>query len=840
MTLDDPLDYLMVSLLLSGISIPVCPLDVGEHLIGQAFFWSDDHLPFMLVGLFDNVITSFAMKDEAGMDFQSIQKNFEQIVASVMGTDQNSASHSNQGNIRLNEIEMYGLMKLAGLDPCDGLYLPKNSGKEEQERWAQAAIELGSKVGKILIKVVGRTILHKTDVGGVKIVKLENSTPNYILDQLEELKTQLSSADLDDSIEGFMAGEFVPHQANTAGHEVLLSLRQDPAFGPCVVVGIGGTLTEWYGKGSDGQSTLIFPAQGLASSFVENALVSHPFLQILCVPSRLYREAPVPAKELVKWILTLASLGNFFGPRGDGSLTLEEIEINPAVASHGKLVALDGVGLLSRRKWNTETRPTGKIQPLLHPDSAVVLGVSAKGANPGRIILENLKRSEGMTKDRVYVVHPKEESIGGVPCFASVEDLPEKCDLAVVSVPAQGAFDAISELVKLAKAESIILIPGGFAEAGENDLAEKIETALRKGHQEDGGGPVLVGGNCLGIVSRSEYNTFFLPQYKLPFNPGLGENLAIVSQSGAYLVTFASNYDGIINPAASISYGNQMDLTVSDFVEHFNGVEAVNVMACYIEGFRDGDGERFMEQAREARARGKVVIAFKAGKTALGAQAAASHTASLAGDYAVAHACLEAAGVVVADSLDHFEDLIKTFTLLADKELKGRKVGIISNAGFECSTVMDQLDGLELAAFDEESQDILDRILPGFAHRTNPIDCTPMVGTDPFCESCRAILSCETVDLAILSSVPVTPALENLPADLEGRHRENLESPESQPMRMIGVCRASAKPAVVVVDSGKIYDPMCRLIEEAGIPVFRKIDRAARSLAAFCGVKTSE
>ncbi len=317
---------------------------------------------------------------------------------------------------------------------------------------------------------------------------------------------------------------------------------------------------------------------------------------------------------------------------------------------------------------------------------------------------------------------------------------------------------------------------------------------------------------------------------------GIGQNLAMVSQSGAYLVTFASNYDGIINPAASISYGNQMDLTVSDFVEHFTGVDSVNVIACYIEGFRTGDGARFLSRARAARRAGKTVIAFKAGKTALGAQAAASHTASLTGDYAVAKACMEAAGVVVAESLDEFEDLLKTFTLLAGRTCRGNRVGIISNAGFECSTVMDQLAGLELATFDGGTQKVLDEVLPSFAHRTNPIDCTPMTATDAFCDSCRAILECPTVDVAILSAVPVTPALNNLPADPDGRHPENMASAESQPSRMVEICGSSAKPAVAVVDSGRIYDPMCRMIEEAGIPVFRKIDRAARALAAYCGV----
>jgi acyl-CoA synthetase (NDP forming) len=497
-------------------------------------------------------------------------------------------------------------------------------------------------------------------------------------------------------------------------------------------------------------------------------------------------------------------------------------------------VALDGVGLVSQRRWPEARRPLERIRPLLAPRSAVVMGVSARGANPGRIILDNLKRSPGAVRDSLWVVHPQESAIADVPCVPSVAELPGKVDLAVVSVPAEGALAAIADLVEGDRAESIILIPGGFAEAGHTELAGRIEDVLARGHAAEGGGPVMVGGNCLGIVSRDQYNTFFLPPYKLPFRTGRGANLAMVSQSGAYLVTFASNYDGVILPRASISFGNQMDLTAADFLAHFNGVDEVDVIACYVEGFRPGDGARFLAEARRARRLGKRVIVFKAGKTALGAQAAASHTASLAGDYAVARSCLVEAGCDVAETLDGFEDLIKTFTLLAGRNPGHRRVGIISNAGFECSTVMDSLEDLELAVFDPATQDVLDEVLPGFAHRTNPIDCTPMTGTDAFCRSCEAILASPAVDAAILSSVPVTPALDNLPVDPAGGHGEDLDGAGSQATLLAGLLANQAKPAVVVVDSGELYDPLCRRLEEAGVPVFRKIDRAARALAAYC------
>ena len=450
--------------------------------------------------------------------------------------------------LRLNEFEVYQLCDVLGIGRCQAEFLPLSDPSlfdDEAAQWANRATSLADSQGRLILKVVGRNILHKTEAGGVKVIDCSGDDPaTTFLQQAKLMLNELEGNGISDLVEGLLAAAFVPHQANRPGQEVLLSLKQDPAFGPCIVLGIGGTLTEWYGAGSGGKSTLIFPADGLSRERVAAAVESHPLLSILCIPSRLYPEPPLDPDLLVKGVMALAELGQYCGPLGASDFTLEEIEINPAVVSAGQLVALDGVGLLSCRKWETQSRPLEKINPLLSPRSAVVMGVSAKGANPGKIILKNLLRSEGVDPERLYIVHHREQEISGVPCYQDVNALPEKCDLAVVAVPAQGALEAIRELVEQDKAESIILIPGGFAEAGEADLAASIEAVLQKGHEGPGGGPVMVGGNCLGIVSRNNYNTFFLPPYKLPFNPGQGENLAVVSQSGAYLVTFASNYDG--------------------------------------------------------------------------------------------------------------------------------------------------------------------------------------------------------------------------------------------------------------------------------------------------------
>ncbi len=733
---------------------------------------------------------------------------------------------------RLNEWEVYGLLEAIGIPHGPAAYLPQGATPDQRRARFEEFAALKGETGRIVVKVCGREILHKTEAGGVSVVEIAGSQDAAAA--VARVEAAVRSHGLAEQQEGTLGCGFVPHQPNRPGQEVLLGLRQDEAFGPVVVVGIGGTLTEWYGA----RGTIVFPAAGLTPAAVIDRVTRHPLLSILCRPSRLYPQAPVEPEALAAAVIALAKVGVAFGPDAGAAFTLEEIEVNPAVPSGGRLVALDGVGLASTRTWPSVRRPLAKIGPLLAPRHAVVMGVSAKSSNPGRIILDNLRRSPGDLPRNLHVVHPAEASIDGVPCVASCAELPHKVDLAVVAIPAEGALAAIRDLVTTDRAESIILIPGGFAEAGEMGLAAAIETTLAEGHAQAGGGPVMVGGNCLGIVSRDHYNTFFLPLWKLPFQPGRGENLAIVSQSGAYLVTFASNYDGLIHPRASISFGNQMDLTVADFLQHFLAEPAVDVVACYVEGFRPGDGDRFLAAARQATAQGKRVIVFKAGKTALGAKAAASHTASLAGDYAIARGCLEAAGVVVAETLDEFEDLIKTFTLLSGKVMRGRRVGILSNAGFECSTVMDALGELELATFDPATRSVLDAALPPFAHRDNPVDATPMSPTAAYARASGAILACDDVDAAILSAVPVTPALETLAAVADGTHREDLHAEGSLGRQWAGIAGASSKPVVAVIDSGRLYDPLCRMLEEAGIPVFRKIDRAARALAAFSRTET--
>jgi len=735
------------------------------------------------------------------------------------------------GRSALLEHEVYEVLRAAGLDvPRFAFWDGEPAGTVP----ADVAALLTGGTAEVVLKIVSPQILHKSDVGGVAIVAAE---PAAVAAAARRVWDDVGRRMQEATREGVLVVEKVKTKGGSPASETLLSLKQDPAFGPVLVLGLGGVLTEWFGAATGGTSTVVLQP-GRVREGLERAVATRPAAALLFRPSRLHERPPLDLAATAERLERLGAVATAFGEGAQAEeadpITLEELEVNPLLlAADGRWIAVDGKGSLGRSTATLPKRPLRKVKNLLEPKSAAVLGASATAMNPGRIILRNLKLSEGVRYGHIWAVHPKEEAIDGIPCVKTVAELPQKVDVAVVSIPAEGARDAIRALCSTGKAESIILIPGGFAETGKKALEEEIVSILRASRSRADEGPVLVGGNCLGIVSKHQYNTFFLPQYKLPFHDAPGDRLLAVSQSGAYLVSLTSNLDGIIFPKASVSYGNQMDLTISDFLEAALEDDGVDVVACYVEGFKPLDGTRFVDLARRLREKGKRVLAFKAGKTPLAAKATQSHTASLAGDYAVAEALMKGAGVVVAETLDMLEDYTKAFTMLYDRLPRGNRVAVLSNAGFECSSVLDKLYGLVPAPLTDETKAKLEACLPGVGHAGNPADATPMATTAQFVAAAQAMVDDPNVDLLLVSPVPVTPALDNLAPDLSGTHRENIHSPGSLPNGLLALFRGTTKPVAVAVDSGRLYDDFVFVLQRGGIPVWRKIDRASRALSAL-------
>jgi acyl-CoA synthetase (NDP forming) len=407
----------------------------------------------------------------------------------------------------------------------------------------------------------------------------------------------------------------------------------------------------------------------------------------------------------------------------------------------------------------------------------------------------------------------------------------------VVAVPAdKGGDQVVIDLVEGRRARTITLISGGFGETEAGREAEaRTRAAIEAAHRSADGGVLVNGGNCLGIISvPGGYNTFFIPRYKLPFNDAPGDNVASISQSGAYLVTQISSLDLAVRPRYAISFGNQMDVTVSDYLEYLECDPKVRVFAVYLEGFRRGDGARFLETARRLSASGRTVLLFKAGRSAEGSAAAASHTAAAVGDYEVCRALVQAAGVIDCVTLNMFEDYLVTFSFLAGRARSGRRVAVLSNAGFECTAAADRLHGLELASLAPATRTRLTELLPpGIVDVHNPVDATPMTPTESYAACAEALLEDPGVDAVVVAGVPATPYLEDLPRG-EG-HDEDIARPTSLPSRLIRLFHATRKPVVFSVDSGALYESCVQMMMRAGLPCFRKVDRATRALAAFLG-----
>ncbi len=410
--------------------------------------------------------------------------------------------------------------------------------------------------------------------------------------------------------------------------------------------------------------------------------------------------------------------------------------------------------------------------------------------------------------------------------------------MAVVSVPAnKGADGVVIDLVENHRAHAVTLISGGFGETESGKDAEaRMRDAVERSHLRPGGGVLVNGGNCLGIISvPGGYNTFFLPPYKLPILDAPTTNVASISQSGAHLVTRLSNLGGTVRSRYSISFGNQLDVTVSDYLEYLEADAAVRLFAVYLEGFQHGDGLRFLDVCRRIAAGGRRVLLYKAGRTREGQAAAASHTASVVGDYDVCRELIRSAGVVECSTLDMFDDYTMTFSFLAERKPVGRRVAVMSNAGFECAAAADKLYGLSLARFAPDTVRRLRGLLPGIVEVHNPIDATPVCPTGAYVDCVEAISEDPGVDAVVVAGVPDTPALETLPKG-EG-HDEDITRATSYPSRLIEVFRKCKKPMIFSLDAGAPYEPCVRMMRAAGLPCFRKVDRAMRVLSAYLDVK---
>jgi acyl-CoA synthetase (NDP forming) len=523
-----------------------------------------------------------------------------------------------------------------------------------------------------------------------------------------------------------------------------------------------------------------------------------------------------------------------------GAPALEELEFNPfLVDAQGRLVPVDALARVTRASPEGVRPPVAKLRAFFEPTRVCVAGVSSKGVNLGRIILRNLLR-DGFPASQLVVMKPGETEIDGVPCVAGPAELPERVDLAVLAVAADTVPELLQGLVAGEKAEGVIVIPGGMAEKeGGAEKQHAVEAVLAASRRTAWGGPVVCGPNSMGVISGpGHYDTTFIPEHRMPPRRGTVRNLAFISQSGAFTITRQSHL-GQVLPRYLVSAGNQMDVSVADFVSYVAADPEVQVIAAYVEGFQPGDGWRFVQAAEAARAAGKRVILYKGGRSPEGQGTAAGHTAAIAGDYRACWHLARAAGVLVAESFAHFEGLVRVSCALAGRP-RGPRVMLMSNAGFEVVGMADQLRGetyaLTLATLSADTraqvQAALSRArLDALVDVKNPLDVTPSAADATHLAIARAVLQDDGVDALVMGTVPMSPALASLSGTSEAK--EQLTAPGSLAQTLPTLFAETKKPLVVVADGGALFDPFVAALEAGGVPVFRRADEAVRSLGEW-------
>ena len=360
------------------------------------------------------------------------------------------------------------------------------------------------------------------------------------------------------------------------------------------------------------------------------------------------------------------------------------------------------------------------LTPLLAPRSIAVLGASADATRIGGRPIAYM-RAQGF-KGALYPVNPNRSEIQGLKAYASVADLPETPDVAIVAVPADLAAPAIEDLAKRG-VKGVVMFTAGFAEMDEAGAVKQdamVAVARAAGMR-------ILGPNCLGVFdARRSYYATFSSSFDSGW-PVLGR-IGIASQSGAYgthLYTLARNRG--IGASLCVMTGNEGDVTVGECIGWLAENEDVDVIAVYAEGIREAPG--LIAALEAARAAKKPIVMQKVGRSELGEKAAKSHTASIAGDDAVTEAVMREFGVYRARNSEEMLDIAHTATRKIYPVRNSLGVITVSGgAGVLISDVAENL-GLAMPEMPADAQKKLRDLVPFCAPR-NPVDATAQVSND--------------------------------------------------------------------------------------------------------------
>ncbi len=446
------------------------------------------------------------------------------------------------------------------------------------------------------------------------------------------------------------------------------------------------------------------------------------------------------------------------------------------------------------------------LRPLIDPRSIAIFGASADLTRLGGVPI-SLLLQHGFA-GAVYPINPKYDNVGGLKCYPDIESLPEPVDLLVIAV----AAPEVVPVLKQAAAKGIrsaVVFAAGFAEAGDEE-GHRLQDELVRCAQALN--IQVAGPNCMGFgnLDTHAYSTF-TSIFRTTPPPADPRDVALVTQSGSVCAAvYAAGRAIGVKFNLVINTGNEACIEFSEYLSYLASREGTQAIVGYVEGLRDGD--RFQHVAARMRDQGRLLSLLKVGETAKGAEAAASHTAAIAGSQAVYRAVFERLCVVSAHDILHLADI--AYLSKFRNKTNGPRVAILTISGAIGALLSDRFikAGVKVPTLSDAIQTRLHEGIPRYGMVQNPIDLTGnIVNRHAFvADALRVILASDEVDFAVVYA----------PGFLLDRVANDIAQLAQTTTKLIAA-----------ITTGTATE-RARL-EEHGIPVFEDTTRAVDALASL-------
>ena len=671
-----------------------------------------------------------------------------------------------------------------------GIKVPKYALVTNSDEAAQKSREIGF---PLVAKIVSPDILHKTDVGGVKVgLGSEDEVKKAVDHMFYRLKEKFD-------VKGVLLEKMVPE-----GVELIIGLQNDFQFGPSIMVGLGGIYTELF---KDVSFRVLPVTKGDASKMLES-------LRGKDILKGFRGSKPIDLDMLSEAIVNIGTLGL------DMAGKYESIDFNPVVIYPDSYYVVDAKIILKEKSSDNAIsieNPDSRYMDLFfNAKSVALIGASPEPGKIGNSVMESLVKHD--YKGKVYPVNAKGYSeIMGVKAYKNLLDVKDPVDVVIVTVDLKFVPDLLTECGKKNIHNMVIISGGGKELGGERAAIEKrIQDLSRELNVR------IIGPNCIGIFNGENRLDCAFQGHLRMLRPKQG-NVAFLSQSGTVGIAFMETSDAF-GLSKMISYGNRSDVDEADMIHYLAQDPNTNVIGLYVEGL--GDGRKFMNSAKNViKEHQKPIVVFKNGRSTKGAKQAASHTGSLGGSFAVISGAFEQTGIISVDSYEELTSALKALTW--QPVPKGNRIAMVTNGAGPIIAAIDNFErlNLELAHLSDQTMKSFKEHYPATYVIGNPCDVTGSASADDYRFAIQSFLDDPNVDIImpwfVFQDDPLEEKIVDILADFQKQKK---------------------KPILVGAMGGPFTEKISKKIEEFNIPVYESVITwitAAGSLAKWHRVKES-